>query len=172
MALTSPFIIDLTEAERGELERLTVSRSAPFGRVQRASVILALADGASNAAVARDASRHLDTVRAWRRRFAAERLAALCDRPRPLGRPRLSLTDKLRIIATATAAPPGSDTVWTHRLLADRLNLSAVAASASPVGRILNAVDLKPHLVRSWLTRPADPEFFTRAADVCDLYRA
>ncbi|MES9511070.1 IS630 family transposase [Streptomyces sp. NPDC000609] len=88
-----------------------------------------------------------------------------------LGRPRLSPTDKLRIIATATAAPPGSDTVWIHRLLADRLNLSGVAVSASQVGRILNAVDLKPHLVRGRLTRPADPEFFTRAADVCDLYR-
>jgi DDE superfamily endonuclease len=39
------------------------------------------------------------------------------------------------------------------------------------VGRILNSVDLKPHLVRGWLTRPADPEFFTKAAAVCALYR-
>lgn len=46
-----------------------------------------------------------------------------------------------------------------------------LAVSASQVGRILACVDLKPHLVRGWLTRPADPEFFTRAADVCALYR-
>jgi hypothetical protein len=43
--------------------------------------------------------------------------------------------------------------------------------SASQVGRILSGVGLKPHLVRGWLTRPADPEFFTKAADVCDQYR-
>lgn len=87
MTLTSPFVIELTEAERRGLEQVADSRAAPFGQVQRASVILAVADGMSNAAAARAAGRHVDTVRAWRKRFAAERLAALTDRPRPLGRP-------------------------------------------------------------------------------------
>jgi transposase len=167
----SPFTIELTEAEREMLEHLADSRAAPFGQVQRASVILALAEGMSNAAAARSAGRHVDTVRAWRKRFTTERLAALDDRPRPLGRPRLSPQDKLRIIATATAEPPGADTVWTHRLLAEHLHLAGLAVSSSQVGRILSSVDLKPHLVRGWLTRPADPEFFTKAADVCALYR-
>jgi transposase len=171
MGLTSPFVIELTEAECAELEHLADSRTAPFGQVQRASVILALAEGTSNAAAARSAGRHIDTVRAWRKRFTTERLAALIDRPRPLGRPRLSPQDKLRIIATATAEPPGPDTVWTHRLLADHLHLAGVAVSSSQIGRILDSVDLKPHLVRGWLTRPADPEFFNKAADVCALYR-
>ena len=172
MVATSPFVIELTEAERRELEQAACSRTAPAGRVQRASVILAMADGISNAQAARQAGRHLDTVRSWRKRFAAERLAALIDRPRPLGRPRLSAHDRLRIIAAATAEPPGADTVWTHRLLAEQMRLGDLAVSASQVGRILSSVDLKPHLVRGWLTRPADPEFFTRAAEVCDLYRA
>ncbi|MEV7090830.1 helix-turn-helix domain-containing protein [Streptomyces sp. NPDC093085] len=172
MALDSPFRIELTSAEQEELEQLAAARTAPFQQVQRAGAILALAGGASNAAVGRDLNRHVDTIRAWRKRFAAERLTALTDRPRPLGRPRLSPEDKLRIIAAATAAPPGPDTVWTHRLLAEQLHLSGgLAVSASQVGRILDSVDLKPHLVRGWLTRPPDPEFFTRAADVCDLYR-
>jgi transposase len=171
MALASPFVIELTEAEREVLESLAGSRTAPFGQVQRASAILALADGMSNAAAARAAGRHVDTVRAWRKRFAAERSAALVDRPRPKGRPRLSPQDKLRIIAAATAEPEGADTVWTHRLLAHHLHLAGVAVSSSQVGRILNSVDLKPHLVRGWLTRPADPQFFTKAADVCALYR-
>jgi len=171
MVLTSPFVIELTGAERGELERLADSRTAPFGQVQRASVVLALADGMSNAAAARAAGRHIDTVRAWRKRFAAERLAALADRPRPLGRPRLSPQDKLRIIAAATEAPPGADTAWTHRLPSEHLHLAGLAVSASQIGRILDSVDLKPHLVRGWLTRPADPQFFDKAADVCDLYR-
>ncbi|MCO6003917.1 IS630 family transposase [Actinoallomurus purpureus] len=170
MRLTSPFTIELTRAEREVLERLADSRTAPFGQVQRASVILALAEGMSNAATARAAGRHVDTVRSWRKRFTAERLAALVDRPRPLGRPRLSAEDKLQVIAAATAQPPTADSVWTHRLLSDHLRRSGLAVSASQVGRILACVDLKPHLVRGWLTRPADPEFFTRAADVCALY--
>jgi transposase len=171
MALSSPYVIALTEAERTRLERLAVSRSAAFQHVQRAEAVLAMAAGTSNAAVARRLGRHVDTVRSWRKRFATERLAALHDRPRPLGRPRLTPDQRLQVIATATAEPPGAETVWTHRLLSEQLRLGALAVSASQVGRILRAVDLKPHLVRGWLTRPADPEFFTRAADVCDLYR-
>lgn len=142
MRLTSPFTIELTQAEREVLERLADSHTAPFGQVQRASVILALAEGMSNAATARAAGRHVDTVRSWRKRFTAERLAALVDRP------RLSAEDKLQVIAAATAQPPTAYTVWTHRLLSDHLRHSGLAVSASQVGRILACVDLKPHLVR------------------------
>lgn len=171
MALCSPFVIELTVEERERLERLAGSRTAPHQRVQRARAILAMAGGGANAAVARQVGRHVDTVRSWRRRFAAERLHALVDRPRPRGRPRLHPEDKLRIIATATAAPPGPDTAWTHRRLAEHLHLTGLAVSASQIGRILGSVDLKPHLVRGWLTRPADPQFFDKAAEVCALYR-
>jgi hypothetical protein len=31
-------------------------------------------------------------------------------------------------------------------------------------------LDIKPHLVRSWITREDSPEFWARAADVCGLY--
>jgi len=87
IVLASPFTIELTEHERDALEHLAASRTAPYQRVQRAAAVLELAGGASNAAVARRLHRHLDTVRAWRKRFAAEGLAALADRPRPRGRP-------------------------------------------------------------------------------------
>ena len=45
-----------------------------------------------------------------------------------------------------------------------------VGISASQIGRILADLDLKPHLVRGWLTRPDDPDFADRAIDVCGLY--
>jgi hypothetical protein len=38
------------------------------------------------------------------------------------------------------------------------------------IGRILADLDLKPHRVRGWLTRRPDPNFFVKAAEVCDLY--
>ncbi len=49
-------------------------------------------------------------------------------------------------------------------------HLAEVGISPSRIGRILADLDLKPHRVRGWLTRPADPDFFTKAAEVCNLY--
>jgi len=41
--------------------------------------------------------------------------------------------------------------------------------SASQIGRILADLDIKPHRVGSWITRPDDPGFWERAADICGL---
>jgi transposase len=169
VALTSPFVVVLDERQRAELEQLAASRTAAAGRVARAKAFLAASDGVSNSAIARSLHRHVDTIRTWRKRFATEGMAALSERPRPLGRPRFDPEQRLRVIAAATAVPPGADTAWSHRLLAE--HLAELGISASQIGRILSGADLKPHLVRGWLTRPADPEFFDKAADVCALYR-
>jgi transposase len=169
VALASPFVVVLDERQRTELKQLAASRTAPAGRVARATAFLAAADGASNAPIARSLHRHTDTIRAWRKRFAAEAMAALSERPRPLGRPRFSPEDRLKVIAAATAVPPGAGTAWSHRLLAE--HLADLGISASQIGRILRDADLKPHLVRGWLTHPADPEFFNKAAALCALYR-
>jgi len=45
-----------------------------------------------------------------------------------------------------------------------------VGISASQIGRILAAMDLKPHRVRYWISRRDDPYFWERAADVCGLW--
>ncbi|MGH3710887.1 MAG: IS630 family transposase [Pseudonocardiaceae bacterium] len=45
-----------------------------------------------------------------------------------------------------------------------------VGICASQIGRILASLDLKPHRVRGWLNRPADPAFHTKAQAVCRLY--
>jgi DDE superfamily endonuclease/Homeodomain-like domain len=111
----------------------------------------------------------VDRVRAWRKRFATEGMTALAERPRPLGRPRFDPGQRLKVIAAATAVPPGAETAWSHRLLAE--HLPELGISASQIGRILSGADLKPHLVRGWLTRPADPRFFDKATALCTLYR-
>ncbi|MBB1252593.1 IS630 family transposase [Streptomyces sp. OF3] len=99
---------------------------------------------------------------------AAEGLTALEDRPRT-GRSRRCGPDvHLAIVATVTSARPETDSQWTHRAIAHCL--ASTGISASQVGRILADLDLKPHLVRGWLTRPEDPDFYTKAAEVCALY--
>ena len=153
---------------RPRLEAVARSRTAPLRDVQRARIVLAAADGASNAAIARDLSIEQSTVRTWRGRFADHGMAGLGDRPRP-GRPPVYGPDThLRIVATVTSELPEADSVWPHRLLAEHLQDDGI--SASQIGRILADLDLKPHRVRGWLTRRPDPAFFTKAAEVCDLY--
>jgi transposase len=159
-------IIDVQQRPR--LEALARSRTAPLCEVQRARIVLAAAEGASNAAIARDLSVTQNTVRTWRNRFAEHGVDGLADRPRP-GRPPIYGPDThLRIVAAVTSELPEADSVWSHRLLAEHLHADGI--SASQIGRILADLDLKPHRVRAWLTRRANPAFFTKAAEVCDLY--
>ena len=47
------------------------------------------------------------------------------------------------------------------------MKAAAIPISASQIGRILAADDVKPHRVQGWLTRRDTPEFWERAADVC-----
>jgi transposase len=159
-------VIDM--ADRPRLQALARSRTAPVRAAQRARIVLAAADGIANAVIARQLSIRETTVRTWRARFAHQGMAGLSDRPRP-GRPPVYGPDThLRIVATVTSELPENDTVWSHRLLAEHLEDDGI--SASQIGRILADLDLKPHRVRGWLTRRADPAFFTKAAEVCDLY--
>ncbi|MFE0802188.1 helix-turn-helix domain-containing protein [Streptomyces sp. NPDC058812] len=96
-------------------------------------------------------------------------MAGLDDRARSGRPPVYGPGVRLRIVATATSAAPHPYDGWSHRLIAD--HLADTGISASQVGRILAALQVKPHRVRGWLTRPTDPHFFTRVAEVCALYR-
>jgi transposase-like protein len=87
MIISSPFVIILSADERRTLTDRAHAARAAHRDVVRATIILAAADGAPNAAIAAQLGLHLDTVRKWRRRFAGQRLAGLNDLPRP-GRPR------------------------------------------------------------------------------------
>ena len=79
--------IELTDAERARLTGVSVESS----RVAvRARIVLACAEGASNAQVARQLGIAVATVRRWRGAFAAGGLDTLLDAPRD-GRPKAEL---------------------------------------------------------------------------------
>ena len=164
--VASTLLID--DAIRKPLTALARSQMAPHRLVVRARIVLAAADGVSNAVIARMLSLSEDTVRTWRGRFIDGGIAGLADRRRPGRPPRYGPEVHLRIVATVTGERPEADSVWTHRLIAE--HLADVGISASQIGRILADLDLKPHRVRGWLTRPDDAGFFTKATAVCDLY--
>ena len=81
-------MIVLSEDERAELVR----RAALPGqrRADRARIVLACAEGMSNAAPAQELGVAVKSVSKWRRLFAEQRLAELEDAA-PIGRPKAEL---------------------------------------------------------------------------------
>jgi transposase len=84
--LPRPAPVVPTAAERRRLKKMAYGHKSEHRLRVRAQVVLHAARGHSNARIARETGLHLDTVRAWRGRFAHGGLPALADRKRS-GRP-------------------------------------------------------------------------------------
>ena len=166
---SSQDVIVLGKRRRKRLERIVAAAGSPQQLVLRAKIVLAAWRGEANAQIARELGASVDTVRRWRHRFRRGGIPALLDRPRSGRPPIYGIEAQLLIVATVTEAAPQVDAQWTHRGIAEHLH-SQVGVSASQIGRILASFDVKPHRVRGWLNRPADPAFHTKAQAVCALY--
>jgi transposase len=165
-------VVRLSRRRRRKLERVTRTQTAPQREVRRARIVLLAARKLPNAQIAARAGCHVDTVRATRRRYLAEGMRAMKDRPRPGRALVYDIDARLLVIATATSEPAGPETAWTHAGIAAHLAAEhQIPVSASQAGRILAEADIKPHLVRGWLNRKDDPAFFGKARAICDLYR-
>src|SRR5438477_1331589 len=84
----SAAVIVLSEDERAELTRRAALPERR--RADRARIILACAEGMSNAGAAQALEVAVKSVSKWRRRFADQRLAGLDD-DAPIGRPKAEL---------------------------------------------------------------------------------
>src|SRR6266567_53261 len=134
-------LLELTAAEKQDLERWAQSRTLPAGDVFRARLILALADGQSYREMVRGMRTSAATIARWRRRFEQDRLAGLEGRHRG-SKPR-----------TATPA----------------VQAGVLGVSKSTVQRILMQARLKPHRLERYLASD-DPDFEAKAADIIGLY--
>jgi transposase len=174
MIISSPFVIILTAEERQQLSVRAQAARAAYRDVIRAQIVLAAADGESNAHIAANLGCHVDTVRKWRRRYCAGRLGGLADRPRS-GRPRqFSAVQVAEVKALACELPAASNTPlarWSCPDLAGEAIRRGVVSSlsASTVRRWLAADAIKPWQHRSWIF-PRDPDFAVKANRVLDLY--
>jgi transposase len=90
MPRTSPYEIDLSDAEREELERLARKYTAPYQEVVRAKIVLLASDGYSNSEIASRLDLPRQVVSKWRQRYFLERAAGLADRPRSGREPTFS----------------------------------------------------------------------------------
>jgi transposase len=166
--------IVLTSGERKVLMARARRARGEQRDVLRARIVLAAADGHSNAEIAGHLAVTDDTVRKWRGRFATERLAGLQDRPRR-GRPRTFpavAAAEVKAMACALPAETGVPLArWSCTELAAEAVKRAVvpAVSASTVRRWLAQDAIKPWQYRSWIF-PRDPDFAAKAGRVLDLY--
>jgi transposase len=163
--------IDLTVAERAELERIVNAASSEVRMVERARIVLCASEGLKGAEIAQRLGCSLPTVVKWRRRYECDRIAGLKDAPRP--GPPLTHGPEVRalLIAKACTRPPETlqgarQERWTYEQLG-----AAVGMSGSQAHAILARADIKPHRTDYWImTDFSRPEFEERCAQVCGLY--
>jgi transposase len=157
-------VIKLTEEEAQRLRATAGSRTAGLRDVQRARIVLAAAEGATNEAIASREGLSARRVGAWRRRFGEERLSGLKDRPRP-GKPATyTEAERLRVLELACTAKPEAETHWSVRSLA-----KASGVGRETVHRLLQEADLKPHRIGTF-SSSNDPDFVAKVVDVVGLY--
>lgn len=160
----------LTIEERDELERRARARTTQHRDRQRAEVVLLAADGIAGSQITPRVGLSQQAVCKWRRRFLDEGLDGLSDAHRS-GRPLVyGPTDRLVLMAKVTEEHPEFSSQWSHSELHVAMADAGISISASQIGRILAADEVKPHRVDGWLTRKDTPEFWERAADVYGLY--
>ena len=171
--MSSPYVIVLSGEEEAVLAARARSARSEYRDRLRARIVLAAATGRGNAAIAAEAGVCPDTVRKWRRRFVAGRLAGLKDAPRSGRPPMFTAADRAEAVALACALPAESGvplSKWSCLELARELAARCqVAASASTIRRWLAGDALKPWQHRSWIS-VRDPGFAAKAARVLDLY--
>jgi transposase len=173
VSVSSGFIIVLTDLERALLTSRARGARTPHRDRQRAQVVLAIDEGTSNAATARQVGVCVDTVRKWRSRFTLKRLAGLRDNART-GRPTvLPAGHRAEVTALACSLPANSGVAlarWSVPDIARQVSeQTQVSVSASTVSRWLKDDALKPWQHHSWIS-VRDPDFAAKAARVLDLY--
>src|SRR5665213_1790038 len=168
MWTVEPLVV--TEEERSELERRLRAGTTAHRDRQRAEVVLLAADRVPGNQIARRVGLSPQSVSKWRLRFRDLGLPGLEDADRS-GRPLVyGPTDRLVLMAKVTEEHPEFSSQWSHSELHRAMTDAGIGISASQIGRILAADEVKPHRVDGWLTRRDTPEFWERAADVCGLY--
>jgi putative transposase len=143
MAAVRATTVALTAAERQELTRLVDARSTAQQMVLRARIVLAAAEGLSNAAVGQVVGVSREAVRLWRDRWVGLQAAPLsdlavadrlADAPRPGAPARIGAEQVCAIIALACEAPERSGrpiSQWTGREIAEEITRRGIVETIS-----------------------------------------
>ena len=174
--------INLTESERGMIERISRSRSEEKRRTVRAAILLDSLTGLSDQAIADKHRVNRNTVVLSINKCLQFGLdAALGELPRP-GKPRVVPDDAIAWVLHCACQKPKdlgySYELWTYKLLTNHIRKHCTDAghpalgklSRSKLHRILTQGEIRPHKIRYYVER-RDPEFERKMADVLHVYK-
>ena len=174
--------LKLAVDEKQRLESLRRSRSGAKREVLHAGILLDLASGMSDGAVARGNGVNRHTVALCARKFLQFGLeAALGELPRP-GKVRRIPDDAIAWMQNCACQKPKelgyAYELWTYSLLQEHVRKHSVDAghpslielSRSRLHRILTQSEIRPHKIRYSVER-RDPEFEAKMAVVLHLYK-
>ncbi|HEX8863173.1 MAG TPA: IS630 family transposase [Actinomycetes bacterium] len=155
--------LELSDEDRAVLVSWTRSSTLSAGHVERARIVLAVADGSGTSGAARQLGVSRPTVIKWRDRFARQGIAGLDDEPRS-GRPK-TIDDAAIIAATLEPPPPALGvTHWSSRLLGTHLGIGDATVARA----------WRKYHVQPWRTETfkfsTDPELEAKVHDVVGLY--
>jgi transposase len=134
------------------------------GLAQRARIVLLAAEGVGTNEIVQRVGVSKPTVIGWKRRYAAEGIGGLDDRPKP---GRSPVVDEVAVVLATLEPPPGKlgVTHWSSRLLAAHLG----GISNVWVARIWRKWGLQPWR-RETFKFSTDPELEAKVRDVVGLY--
>jgi transposase len=155
--------VEVPPRDREVLASWLRSPSIRAGLAQRARIVLLAADGVGTNEISRRVGVSKPTVIEWKRRYAAEGVGGLEDRPKP-GRPRT--VDEAEVVAATLEPPPDrlGVTHWSTRLLSAELGISNFA-----VGQVWKRWGLQPWRIETFKFS-TDPELEAKVRDVVGLY--
>jgi transposase len=166
MTVMTAVPLPMTDAQRAALEKMARSRSLPHRKVVQAKALLLAADGVGTNEVARRCATTDVSVRAWRRRFAAEGVEGVGRIAKGRGRrswlPEGTVAEIVRV--TQQETPPDESTHWSTRTLAGH-----VGVGKDTIARVWRNHELKPWLVETFKLSN-DPRFEEKLVDVVGLY--
>ncbi|MBB4938194.1 transposase [Streptosporangium album] len=160
--------------EERQIRKLAGARHAPADWIQRAQIVVLSWEEMRGPAIAAMLGCHPETVRRRLRRFNAEGIDGLGDRPGPGRRPRITQAERSRLIALVKTTPPGrlrwepwgeleaddedGPAVWTLDALTAAAREQGIDIHRSQVRRILLKEGVRWRRTRSWTTSK-DPDF-------------
>jgi putative transposase len=134
----------LSEKEQEALTRISRRYRSEQQVALRARIVLAAAQGHSNAQIARQLSINVDTARLWRDRWVGWQgidlgtlsvIERLQDAPRPGKRPEITAEQRCQMAALACEAPTKAErpiSQWTGREIADEVIARGIVKQISP----------------------------------------
>jgi transposase len=155
--------VDVPARDREVLQSWLRAPSVRAGLAQRARIVLLAADGVAVKDIVARVGVSKPTVIGWKKRYAAEGLGGLEDRPKP-GRRRV--VDEAAVVSATLEPPPErlGVTHWSTRLLGAELGISHVW-----IGKIWRRWGLQPWRAETFKFS-TDPQLEAKVRDVVGLY--